>query len=115
MTYMKVICLTFLIGLAAVTEAQQTSIHLPPDNAMSHLKAGAGQEVVLKNCIVCHSTDYIVTQPRSDETAWAAEVHKMINVFGARISDSDAKAIADYLASAYGPSTSSSRPVGASH
>ena len=53
---------------------------------------------------MCHSTDYIVMQPRGDAKQWQAIVTKMIKVNGAPISDQDAKTILEYLASAYGPS-----------
>jgi hypothetical protein len=43
-----------------------------------------------------------VRQPRFDAGRWDAEVKKMITVYGARISDADAKIIADYLARNYG-------------
>ena len=91
-----------LAGLASPILAQQKSIQLPADNPMSQLNPGPGQETVHKNCFVCHSTDYIVRQPRLDAMHWEAEVKKMIAVFGARISESDAKSIAEYLAKNYG-------------
>ena len=42
-------------------------------------------------------------QPRGDARQWDAVVTKMIKVFGAQISDADAKAITQYLATTYGP------------
>ena len=83
--------------------AQRKSITLPDDNAMAQLKAGRNVEVTRSNCISCHSTDYIVRQPGSDAKKWEAEVIKMIKVYGAPISEADAKAIIDYLATSYGP------------
>ena len=59
--------------------------------------------MVRRNCTICHSTDYIVRQPHLDAQHWDAEVKKMIDVYGAPINDSNAKAIADYLAKNYGP------------
>jgi mono/diheme cytochrome c family protein len=59
--------------------------------------------VAQQKCQFCHSTDYIVMQPRGDAKQWQAVVTKMITVFGAPISEADAKAIAEYLATAYGP------------
>jgi len=41
-------------------------------------------------------------QPRGDAKQWEAVVTKMIKVFGASISDEDAKAIVRYLSTAYG-------------
>jgi mono/diheme cytochrome c family protein len=89
-------------GVIPAPVAQETAIQLPPDNPLSQLKAGAGSEAARRHCAVCHSTDYIVRQPRFDAGRWDAEVKKMITVYGARISDADAKIIADYLAGNYG-------------
>ena len=89
-------------GVIPAPVAQETAIQLPPDNPLSQLKAGAGSEAARRHCAVCHSTDYIVRQPRFDAGRWDAEVKKMIAVYGARISETDAKIITDYLAKNYG-------------
>src|SRR2546427_671433 len=84
------------LALAATALGEKKSITLPGDNALAELKPGPGVGVVRANCVACHSTDYIVRQPGS-------EAKKMISVFGAPISEADAKVIVDYLSSAYGP------------
>jgi len=40
-----------------------------------------------------------------DTAGWNAEVAKMINAFGAQIDQADAKVIAEYLGTNYGPVT----------
>ena len=102
----RALAITVLLLLAplAARAADQKTIALPPDNAMATLTPGPGVEVARANCGVCHSTDYIVRQPRGDAKQWQAEVTKMIKVFGAPISPGNEKAIIEYLASAYGPS-----------
>jgi mono/diheme cytochrome c family protein len=99
--------LLLVAGIAAVLGAsvfpQVRSIELPADNAMAELKPGPGVEVVRANCIACHSTDYIVRQPRSDAKRWEGEVKKMSSVYGAPVSEADAKVIVAYLAAVYGP------------
>lgn len=101
------VCLLVVLGPASAVLASENSrrksIDLPGDSAMAELKPGPGIDTVRANCIACHSTDYIVRQPPSDAKRWEAEVKKMMTVFGAPISDADAKAIVGYLASAYGP------------
>ncbi len=87
----------------AAWAADQKTITLPPDNAMATLAPGPGMEIARANCGICHSTDYIVRQPRGDAKQWGAEVAKMIKVFGAPISPENEKAIVEYLATAYGP------------
>lgn len=91
-----------LVPLAVWAAAEKT-ITLPPDNAMATLAPGPGMEVARANCGICHSTDYIVRQPRGDAKQWGPEVAKMIKVFGAPISPENEKIIVEYLATAYGP------------
>lgn len=92
---------TLAIPLAALAAAK--SIRLPADHPYATLKPGQGAEVTRNHCVACHSADYIVTQPRGDAIQWQGVVRKMIQVYGVPISDPDAKAIVDYLSSAYGP------------
>jgi sulfite dehydrogenase (cytochrome) subunit B len=79
------------------------TIELPPDNAMATLKPGPGLDVVESNCASCHSTDYIVRQPGDDAKHWEPEIHKMMTVYGVKISDSDFQTIVNYLGAEYGP------------
>ena len=81
----------------------ERSITLPADHAYSTLKDGPSAQVTRNSCGFCHSTDYIVMQPRGDAKQWQGVVSKMINVYKAPISEADAKAIVEYLASTYGP------------
>jgi len=67
------------------------------------LKAAPGREAVESNCASCHSLDYPRTNsPFLDRKGWEAEVTKMINVFGAPISATEATTIVDYLTKNYG-------------
>jgi sulfite dehydrogenase (cytochrome) subunit B len=94
---MRLLALTMMAALAAgalAAVAEEQSIALKP---------GAGLEIVEGNCGACHSLDYIpMNSPFLDASAWNAEVTKMIKAFGAPISETDAKTIADYLAKNYG-------------
>jgi sulfite dehydrogenase (cytochrome) subunit B len=105
----KAVCFTAFLALATVAFAQRTSIQLPPDNPVSQIKSGPGDDAVRKDCSFCHSTDYIVRQPHLTAQQWDAEVTKMIAVYGAPISPADAKTISDYLARNYGPESTGSR------
>lgn len=91
-----------LVAPMAAWGADQKTIALPPDNPMATLAPGPGMELARASCGLCHSTDYIVRQPRSTAQQWQAEVAKMIKVFGAPIAPDNEKTIAEYLASAYG-------------
>jgi len=97
--------LIMLLVIAALAQKNPSvkSIELPADNATAKLKPGPGADTTELNCIGCHSTDYIVRQPGSDADHWQAEVTKMIKLFGASISNEDAKVIVNYLSTVYGP------------
>jgi mono/diheme cytochrome c family protein len=91
------------LGLPLAAWAQNKTITLPPDHAYGALKPGPGMEVTDRACRSCHAGDYIVMQPRGDAKQWEGVVTKMIKVFGAPVSEADARTITEYLARAYGP------------
>jgi mono/diheme cytochrome c family protein len=67
------------------------------------LKTAPGLETVQGNCGSCHSLDYIkMNSPFLNPAGWDAEVTKMIKIFGAPITDEDAKIIREYLTKNYG-------------
>jgi sulfite dehydrogenase len=94
--------LALLLVLLAAGSAGAEDITLPPDHAYATLEPGPGLDVTQRNCALCHSTDYIVMQPHGDQKQWDAVVTKMIKVFGASLSDADARVIGEYLARQYG-------------
>jgi cytochrome c5 len=98
------VLVTGLVGLALAGSAgaADKTIQMPADHAYATLKAGPGVEVTRQQCVPCHSTDYIVMQPRGSAKQWDGVVTKMIKVFGAPVSDQDAKSIVEYLATQYG-------------
>lgn len=92
-------------GLALLTGslaagAAETRFKLPPETAK--LKPGAGVELAGPNCLLCHSADYISTQPRLDRAGWLGEVNKMREKFGAPIATNRVEALVDYLTANYG-------------
>jgi hypothetical protein len=92
-----------LLGLAVVTAgAEEKTIALPPDHEFGRLAPGPNRELAQTRCQLCHSTDYIVRQPRVDARQWEGVVSKMVKVYGAPVSDADARAIVEYLVAAYG-------------
>jgi len=91
-----------LMLLTAAGIARADEITLPPDHPYGMLKPGPGAEVAQRSCVLCHSTDYIVMQPPGDQKQWDGVVTKMIKVYGAPLSDADAKTVAEYLARQYG-------------
>ena len=67
------------------------------------LKEGSGLELVRKDCISCHSLDYIpLNSPFLDAKGWEATVAKMQKAYGAPIPAEDVAPLAQYLAQNYG-------------
>jgi sulfite dehydrogenase (cytochrome) subunit B len=98
---------TFSLGLAvAVAAAAQfaaaaeTKFALPPETAK--LKSGPGVELATANCLLCHSADYISTQPRLKRAQWQASVLKMRQTYGAAIAADKVDSLVDYLVKTYG-------------
>lgn len=101
---MRIVIASLLVGLVVgPVGAEEKTITQPPDHAYARLTSGPGSELTQIQCQACHSTDYIVMQPRGDAKQWAGVVTKMIKVFGAPLSEADAKIITEYLARTYGP------------
>jgi mono/diheme cytochrome c family protein len=94
---------TVAAGLGTVAAlAAPVNYTLPEETAA--FKPGPNLEIVQNNCTACHSADYIKTQPRGEKFKkdfWAAEVTKMIKVYGAPIDDADVGKIVEYLAATY--------------
>lgn len=67
-----------------------------------HLKDGAGRELTAARCVICHSLDYLqMNAAVMNRTAWEKSIRKMIDRFGAPVSDDEARQILDYLAQQY--------------
>ncbi len=90
-----------LTVVGAASAGDVVSITLPAETA--RLAPGPGVEIAQNRCMMCHSVDYITMQPRGNAAQWQGVVAKMRTVFGAPISDEDAKVIAEYLTATYGP------------
>ena len=96
---------TALLLLAAVVAFQfpataDDAWKLPPEKTV--LKAGAGKELVIGQCMLCHSTDYISTQPPLTRSQWQATVEKMRAKYGAPVQTNSVPTIVDYLTAGYG-------------
>ena len=76
-------------------------IELPPESTT--LRQGAGSDLAMRQCMTCHSADYVAIQPPGKPLAfWKAEVEKMKKVYGAPIPDAEIDPIAQYLTREYG-------------
>jgi len=89
---------TILVLGSLLQAAEQYS--LPPETA--GFKNGPGVELAIAQCLLCHSADYVSTQPRLSRTAWKASVVKMRDKYGAPLPEDKIEAMADYLVKTYG-------------
>ena len=95
-----VVILLFACVPSATRSADPAAWKLPPESA--RFKAGRGAELATAYCLICHSADYIATQPPLDRAAWNAIVLKMRDKFGAPILPSTIDPLVDYLSQTYG-------------
>jgi len=88
-------------SLAGVAETGVAARGSPPQEVIQ-LRDGAGRELIVSRCIVCHSLEYIPSNaPAMDRGGWQKTIQKMRGRFGAPISDEEAAQILDYLAANY--------------
>lgn len=66
------------------------------------LRDAPGRDLTTAFCATCHSLDYIEMNAEVfDRAGWEKSVRKMIDRFGAPISEQEARTIGDYLAENY--------------
>ena len=63
---------------------------------------GPNAQVYEKDCLICHTTRYVSMQPRFSKTVWQSEVKKMVDAYGAPISEADQALIVEYLVAVKG-------------
>ncbi len=98
---LKSAALTLALALVVVSRAVAAErFELPPETAT--FKPGPGVEAVKAQCLVCHSADYVSTQPRLPRAFWKANVQKMKEKFGALIPADQVDTLVEYLATTYG-------------
>ena len=94
---------------AAASPDGVRSISLP--QRPTDLPDAPGKNLVLANCILCHSTDYITMQPAFPRKVWEAEVEKMRKTFGAPVPEQYVGPIVDYLVAIRGEGEPATRPA----
>jgi len=71
------------------------AITLPAQNTA--FREAPGVEVARKDCLACHSAEYVTQQPALSKTAWTSEIVKMRTAYGAPIPDLDTDLLVAYL------------------
>jgi hypothetical protein len=94
---------------AKADSSQVHSIVLP--RYSSEIPQGPNLEIYLRECLVCHTARYVSMQPRFPKTVWQAEVKKMIDAYGAAISEGDQVLIVEYLVVIKGVEAPASAPA----
>ncbi len=98
--------LSLALGICLL-KAAEVRFPLPPETVK--LKPSSGSDLVSAQCLLCHSADYISTQPKLSRAAWKATVVKMQQKYGAPIQTNAVDSLVEYLSKNYG-----SEPVSAS-
>jgi cytochrome c551/c552 len=78
-------------------------IELPPETAA--FKPGPGSEIANGQCLICHSVEYVTTQPAFPRAFWAATVKKMQEKYGAPLPEAQVEPLVAYLTKHYGVET----------
>ncbi len=115
----------FLAALVATALTSQSQS--PPDGApkpgqdeveritLPHVETqippGPNVQVYEKNCLICHSARYVLTQPQFSKTVWQNEVKKMVDAYGASISPADQALIVEYLVAVKGSEPPAKAPA----
>ena len=91
---------TLLLSAAMFSISLAQDWQLPKET--QKFKPGPGAELATSNCLLCHSADYVSTQPPLTRTAWKATVDKMRVKYGAPITTNRLDELIDYLTATYG-------------
>lgn len=91
--FSRIACTMFAALASAQSHAGEEGVRL---------KEGAGRELTAARCAICHSVDYIeMVSPAMNRAAWEKSLRKMIDAFGAPVSEEEAREILDYLSEHY--------------
>jgi mono/diheme cytochrome c family protein len=77
-------------------EKEQVSILNLPSDPIS-FQPGTGSDLASRYCLMCHSAEYVYTQPPHPREQWMEIVNKMKASFGCPISNEDMAPLVDYL------------------
>ncbi len=105
MKSLKTCLASVLTVLAASTGAllaanAPDALQLPPETGL--FRPGTGAEIANAQCLVCHSVEYVTTQPPLARVFWKGSIEKMRAKFGAQIPADQIPTLLDYLVAEYG-------------
>ena len=95
-----------LAAAALLLGSPQETRAAGPGEAAVQLKEGAGRDVTVSRCVICHTLEYIpANAPAMDHAGWQKSIQKMRERFGAPITDEEAATILGYLSATYADKT----------
>jgi hypothetical protein len=94
--------LSVFTSLLLFSGALAAEITLPAETERLRPSLLPGYVLATADCLICHSPDYLRTQPVLPRATWQAEVLKMQKVYGAPIPATDVDPLVDYLVKTYG-------------
>src|SRR2546429_9420874 len=67
---LRLLLVAGLSSLAVIASAAELTIQLPPE--VNSFKQDVGAEIANAQCLICHSVEYISTQPKMQRAFWKA-------------------------------------------
>jgi hypothetical protein len=64
---------------------------------------GIGADIASSQCLICHSSGMVLTQPPLKKDEWRAEIMKMRSAYGAPIPEDQVESLSEYLKNINGP------------
>ena len=87
-------------ALAETSQGSHPAVVLPGDPFS--FQPDPGSAIASRYCLICHSAEYVYTQPPHPKATWKKIIHKMQSAFGCPIPDDDVSQLVDYLVSQNG-------------
>jgi len=97
------IAIALIVAFTGSARCAPMEIHLPFE--VNAFKQDVGAEIANAQCLICHSVEYVSTQPPFPRAFWKSSVQKMQQKYGAVISDAQIDPLVDYLTRNYGTAT----------
>ena len=92
-----------IVALELSLTSYAAEIQLPPETGA--FKQDTSAELANGQCLICHSVEYVTSQPLMGRAFWKASVVKMQQKYGAPIADAQVEPLVDYLTKNYGIAT----------
>jgi mono/diheme cytochrome c family protein len=85
------------IGKKDVASRQWTTVKVELPTNDASFPAGTGADIANSQCLICHSSGMVLTQPPLKKDEWRAEIMKMRSAYGAPIPEDQVDGLSEYL------------------